>query len=238
MSNINLKNTERNKDANFALTKATDGERFTFSEAVAVENGDESISIYGFCEKAGGVEVWGDTAFSFQPMLLGVEIPLKDSEFTSKAGKVYKTTCTIQHKAIIHKVRELGFSVPFSCELDMGVDADAASIILTGVKQDGSAPNAKETTYVEMFALPFEKLEALVKMKDIPVPTGKSGKGAYSGGGGQKEAGKLDDRMSFILKAARGENADLEAALSLLFPSLEAQHREATVTGWLSTIMR
>lgn len=221
MGNFNAPSTKYNTDAKFAKISIDAATKIKWAEAIAVDGGDELISVYGWVESCTGLKNFDDDKWSFEPCFCAVEIRKKTLEGTSKSGKAYKLESFPMGLAFIDALTTgddaVGFGKPFQGLLDVSAGSEIALWLKGLPNGDGEVAEEAELAFIKKKMLVINPLEKLVHMEGATLPEGKQSRGSYGGGGGQKESAKLADRVTFLLQLAKGENPAGEELLSLVY---------------------
>lgn len=241
MGNFNAPGTKWNKDEKFAKISPDESTKIKWGEAIAVDGGDEMITVFGWVESCTGLKNFDDDKWTFEPCLCAVEIRKKTLEGKSKtSGKEYKFEAYPMGLAFIDALASddaVGFGKPFKGLLDVSAGSEVALWLKGLPNGDGEVAEPEELAFIKKKMLVITPLEKLEKLEGVTLPEGKQSRGNYGGGGGQKESAKLDDRLAFILKASNAENESLEQVLKSRFPGAEDDTRQMLVASWLEKLV-
>lgn len=191
---FNPAKSDYNKDENFGKITLGDTTKISLSEAVAMD-GDKSVTVFGMLSPdTTGLEAIGDP--KWKPIETPVKFTIPKATYTSTYnGKETTYTQTPGMAVFIEYINTVGFNTPFKVMCDCGMMPEVAENLRTGKDSAGNPLPADNLKMLERFFFQFEKLEALDKLKDLPMSV-QGGKGGYAKG--QTEADKLRDRIAFI----------------------------------------
>lgn len=195
----NAPGSEKNKNADFAKLSVADAKKIKFSEAV-VKVTDEKVTVFAFVEEIEGeLKNLNDSKWVFTPQLCMFELLVKGYEYSGK-----KVDPTEGMKIAIHAIAAMD-GKPFKGWFDLSKGKWDSEIIIDG-KNEGEACTPELIAMVSKGAFKIEECE-LVELAKVAIPDVQNYKGGR-GGGGQKEADKLTDRLAF-LKSQMAEGSDL-----------------------------